>query len=213
MARSTHTRTNYRNEAAFRAAAVRGWYGSPTAKDAPSNAGGVWADRRWHQLTEVAGATGWPDVYWSKPEADPSTGWVEFKVVVGGTFDRVQIPWKPAQPVVLRWLAAHHVHAGMLAWVHARKAWLWLPAQKAHRWATMVQGPNGFLPWPHTWGIGTVPKPWLLPSPARLTPYAGTRFSKQVSYMVHGAFVSPKEFDREAPVALTWDAMREREEG
>ena len=213
MARAVARDRSVTSEATFRARCVRDWYGNAASSEAPGSASGQWQDRRWHQLVEVAGTTGWPDLYWAKPDTGTTdtSGWIEFKVQATGAFERVTIPWKPAQPPVLRGLAAHQLHAGMLAWINPRRAWLWVPAQRAVRWAMMVQGPNGFLPWPHTWGYGRVPPPWQLPSPRRLTPRAGDRFSPDVTYMVDGALVTPKQFDKAAPIGFSWAALRAHE--
>jgi hypothetical protein len=77
----------------------------------------------------------------------------------------------------------------------------------------MVQGPNCFLPWPHTWGMGRVPPPWRLPVPRRLTPRDGTHFSPDVTYMVDGEIVTPATFDAESPVGMSWEALRAHEGG
>jgi len=204
-----------RTEALWRSRAVRDWYTVSDARPQNERVSTGWADTRWHQLIEVAGATGWPDLYWAnvKHGGVHESGWIEFKMH-GALVEpaRLVIPWKPAQPIVLRWLAARQIHAGVLMYVRSRCAWLWVPAQHGHKWAIQVQAPNGFLLWPHTWGVGRVPPPWELPSPMRREPYDPTRFAAGVTYMVDGAPATARSFDADPRiVAHTWETMRTAE--
>lgn len=196
-----------RSEAEWRRRLVRWWYGpnaNPGSKQALN-------DERWHQQLEIASQAGWPDIFWTN-SADRASGWIELKYVdESREGQRVTLGLRPAQAPTLRWLAARGQRAGILAYVADVQQWLWVPAQATHRWALNVSGPNGFLLWPHTWGIGAVPKPWDLPVDARTHPVSLDRRSQVVHYMVDGHEVSPQAFDASSPYAQSFAAVRKRD--
>jgi hypothetical protein len=211
VASPKRVRRTCRNETTFRSTVVRDWRG---------DVGGVssaWGNSRWYQFVEHALQSGWPDLVWTRrldPEAAHAvTGHIEFKYCSAkhASVHRVTLPMRPGQTTVLRWLAAQGVPSGILTWVAPRKQWLWVPAQPVHRWAVQVASSMGWLLWPHTWGIGKVPLPWLLPSPVRHQPCVMTRRNPHVTHLIDGAEVHPSVFAEESArqgAPLTFKDMR-----
>lgn len=185
-------REGYRTEARFRAHVVRGWY-EEVGRDRSTQ---PWSDTSWTQALEAADVSGVPDLLWAR--AEEGAGWIEFKHVRAlGRHGQVTVPWRPSQPLALRWLVARGQRAGALAWVAPLGQWLWLPAQATMRWVLNVSGPGGYLLWPHAWGVGRVPRPWLLPYDQRSQPAPLTARNPLVAYFVDGAPVASHAYDEE----------------